>query len=54
MMTTLVMMAKLNDVDPPAWLADVLARIAGYSVQKLDELPPWDWQKITDLKKAAA
>jgi hypothetical protein len=27
-MTTLIMTAKLNDVDPQAWLADVLGQIA--------------------------
>lgn len=34
------MTAKLNDVDPQAWLADVLARIADHSAQCLDELLP--------------
>ncbi len=43
-MTTLIMTAKLNDVDPLAWLADVLARIAEHPVQKLDELLPWNWR----------
>ena len=40
---TLIMTAKLNDVDPQAWLADVLARIADHPVQRLDELLPWHW-----------
>ena len=35
--------AKLNDVDPRAWLADVLRRIADHPVQRLDELLPWHW-----------
>jgi transposase len=43
-MATLIMTAKLNDVDPQAWLADVLARIAGHPVQRLDELLPWNWR----------
>jgi len=43
-MTTLIMTAKLNDVDPLAWLADVLARIADMPQQKLAELLPWNWQ----------
>ncbi len=34
---------KLNDVDPQAWLADVLARIADQAMSKLDELLPWNW-----------
>jgi IS66 C-terminal element len=33
----------MNDVDPQAWLADVLARIAERPVQRLDELLPWNW-----------
>jgi transposase len=40
---TLIMTAKLNDVDPLAWLADVLARIAEYPAQPLDQLLPWNW-----------
>ncbi|MCW2604181.1 MAG: hypothetical protein JWN61_2316, partial [Pseudonocardiales bacterium] len=44
MMYSLIVTAKMNDVDPQAWLADVLARIASHSVQKLDELLPWAWQ----------
>ena len=35
--------AKLNDVDPQAWLADVLARIAVSPASRLDDLMPWDW-----------
>jgi len=41
---TLIMTAKLNDVDPQAWLADVLARIADHPAQRLDELLPWNWR----------
>lgn len=40
---TLIQTAKLNDVDPQAWLADVLARIADHPASRLDELLPWDW-----------
>lgn len=42
-MVTLIQTAKLNDVDPQAWLADVLARIAETSQGKLDQLLPWNW-----------
>jgi transposase len=35
--------AKLNGIDPQAWLADVLARIAGHPASRLDELLPWNW-----------
>jgi hypothetical protein len=43
-MYSMIATAKMNDVDPQAWLADVLARIADHPVQKLDELLPWSWQ----------
>jgi transposase len=52
MMYSLIMTAKMNDVDPQAWLADVLARIADHPVQKLDELLPWCWQP-RERRKAA-
>ena len=42
-LTTLIMTAKLNDVDPQAWLADVLARIAEQPASRLDDLLPWNW-----------
>jgi transposase len=41
---SLIGTAKLNDVDPQAWLADVLARIAGHPTHSLDELLPWNWR----------
>ncbi|RJG40634.1 IS66 family transposase [Mesorhizobium sp. DCY119] len=43
-MATLITSAKLNDVDPQAWLADVLARIANTPITKLEQLLPWNWQ----------
>jgi len=42
-MATLIVTAKLNDVDPQAWLADVLAHIANSSCTSMDELLPWNW-----------
>lgn len=44
MMYSLIVTAKMNDVDPQAWLADVLARIAAHPAQRLDELLPWNWR----------
>ena len=38
--------AKLNDVDPQAWLADVLRRIADHPASRLDQLLPWNWRTI--------
>jgi transposase len=40
---SLIVTAKLNDVDPHAWLADVLARIADHPANRIDELLPWHW-----------
>jgi hypothetical protein len=42
---TLIGTAKLNNIDPQAWLADVLRRIADHPVQRLQELLPWNWKK---------
>ena len=43
-MATLIVTAKLNDVDPLAWLADVLARIAEMPQSRLADLLPWNWK----------
>jgi hypothetical protein len=51
-MYTLIQTAKLNDVDPQAWLADVLARINDHNIQNLDQLLPWNW-KAPSAKLAA-
>ena len=48
-MYSLIVTAKMNDVDPQAWLADVLARIADHPAQKLDELMPWNWAAAQNL-----
>jgi hypothetical protein len=49
---TLIQTARLNDVDPQAWLADVLARIADHPAQHLDALLPWNW--TSSLRRARA
>src|SRR6267154_302246 len=53
-MYSLIVTAKLNDVDPQAWLADVLARIADHPANRLDELLPWQWRpvRVTHIKAA--
>jgi transposase len=43
-MATLIQTARLNDIDPQAWLADVLARIAEHPAHSLDDLLPWNWR----------
>ncbi len=42
-MATLIRSAKLNDIDPQAWLADVLAHIADTPITKLEKLLSWNW-----------
>jgi len=51
---SLIVTAKMNDVDPQAWLADVLARIAEHPARKLDELLPWNWQPRSAQHRQAA
>src|SRR5215510_7245639 len=50
---TLIETAKLNGVDPRAWLADVLARILDHKASRIGELLPWNWRP-PDLAAAAA
>src|ERR1700730_9954586 len=52
-MYTLIGTAKLNGVDPQAWLADVLRRIADHPASRLHELLPWHW-KLSKIPAAAA
>ena len=51
-MYTLIVTAKMNDIDPQAWLADVLARLPDMPVSRIHELLPWHW-KTQSLAKAA-
>ena len=41
---TLIATAKLNDIDPQAWLADVLARLPDHPAKRIHELMPWNWR----------
>ncbi len=41
---TLIETERLNDVDPRAWLADVLARINDHPAKAIDDLLPWNWK----------
>jgi hypothetical protein len=52
-MYTLIVTAKMNDADPQAWLADVLARIADIPQNRLHELLPWNWKAAQNIRKAA-
>jgi transposase len=52
-MYTLIQTAKLNNVDPQAWLADVLARIADHKITDLAALLPWNWKSACRIAEAA-
>ncbi|WP_010188687.1 IS66 family transposase [Sphingomonas sp. PAMC 26605] len=56
MMYSLIGTARLNGVDPLAWLTDVLARIADLPQSRLHELLPWEWIRLRNaplIKEAA-
>jgi transposase len=53
-MYSLIVTAKLNDIDPQAWLADVLSRIAAHPAARLDELLPWNWRESRGGRAQAA
>ena len=52
-MLTLIQTAKLSEVDPQAWLADVLARIADHKITELAALLPWKWHHAMAVARAA-
>jgi transposase len=51
---SIIVTAKMNDVDPQAWLADVLSRIAEHPANRIDELLPWNWQRLRERTRQAA
>ena len=53
-MYSLIVTCKQNDVDPQAWLADVLARHARQPAQRHDELLPWNWKAEREARAQAA
>ena len=54
-MYSLIVTAKMNGVDPQAWLSDVLSRIAAHPAHRLDELLPWNWtRKVSSVSAQAA
>jgi transposase len=50
---TLINTARLNDVDPQAWLADILARLHDHPARRIDQLLPWGWKRQHAQKAAA-
>ncbi len=53
-MYSLIVTAKMNHIDPQAWLADVLARIAAHPAHRLGELLPWNWTPTASVIAAVA
>lgn len=53
-MYSLIVTAKMNGVDPLAWLSDVLARIAAHPARRLEELLPWNWRPPIEAISAKA
>jgi len=43
---TLIETAKLNGVDPQAWLTDVLGRIADHKITRIEQLLPWHYAQV--------
>jgi transposase len=51
---SLIETCKLNDVDPRAWLADILARLPDHPANRVAELTPWAWKARRPEALAAA
>ena len=51
-MYSLIVTAKMNDVDPQAWLADVLARLPATTASRVPELLPWNWSPTRERMAA--
>jgi transposase len=49
-MYSLIVTAKMNDIDPQAWLADVLARLPDHPAKRIHELLPWNWRPQNTAK----
>jgi transposase len=51
---TIIETAKLNGLDPQAYLADILDRIHDHKINRLDELLPWNWTPMALQNSQAA
>lgn len=51
---TIIETAKMNGIDPQAYLADVLDRIQDHKINRLDELLPWHWSPVATIRAEAA
>jgi transposase len=54
LMYSLIATCRMNNVDPEAWLRDILARLPEHPVSKINQLLPWNWKKAQTLVLAAA
>ncbi len=52
-MYSLIVTAKMNDIDPQAWLADTLARLPDMTASRVPDLLPWNWRSAPASRKAA-
>lgn len=50
---TIIQTCRLNDINPEAYLADIISRIGDHPASRIDELLPWNWQP-TNVDQAAA
>ena len=51
---TLIETCKMNDIDPQAWLADILARLPDHPANKVADLLPWNWRSARQQSAVAA
>ena len=51
---TVIETAKMNGLDPQAYLADILARIHDHKINRLDELLPWNWVPVVATAQVEA
>ena len=51
---TVIETAKLNGLDPLAYLADILDRIHDHKINRLDELLPWNWTPQASVTNSQA
>jgi transposase len=52
-MYSIIETAKLNDIDPEAYLRDILARMADHPMKRIADLLPWNWQPVAPIAEAA-
>ena len=55
-MYTIIQTAKLNGLDPEAYLRDVIGRVADHPINRIEKLLPWNWTPLasSDLRPTAA